>query len=97
LGTVFYLTNVLKTKIAYASCSEKFSQADMERKIGDSPIFLLGGGNFGDLWYKEQKFREYLIFQNHHRQIIVMPQTIYFQNQSYLEKSAREYSRTFGI
>ncbi|MDJ0515120.1 MAG: polysaccharide pyruvyl transferase family protein [Trichodesmium sp. MO_231.B1] len=92
LGTVFYLTNVLKTKIAYASCSEKFSQAEMDEKIGDSPIFLLGGGNFGDIWYKDQKFREYVISQNHHRQIIVMPQTIYFQNKGYLEKSAKVFN-----
>nr|WP_293109223.1 polysaccharide pyruvyl transferase family protein [Okeania sp. SIO2F4] len=92
LGTVFYLTNVLKTKIAYASCSEKFSQAEMDEKIGDSPIFLLGGGNFGDIWYKDQKFREYVISQNHHRRIIVMPQTIYFQNKGYLEKSAKVFN-----
>ncbi len=92
LGTVLYLTNVLKTKIAYASSSEKFSQTEMDQKIGDSPIFLLGGGNFGDIWYKDQKFREDVISQNHHRQIIVMPQTIYFQNKSYLEKSAKIFN-----
>ncbi|MGD1805815.1 polysaccharide pyruvyl transferase family protein [Dapis sp. BLCC M126] len=92
LGTVFYLTNVLKTKIAYASSAEYFSQAKMDEKIGDSPIILHGGGNLGDIWYGHQKFRENVIAQNHHRQIIVMPQTIYFQNQSYLEKSAKVFN-----
>ncbi|MGD1699395.1 polysaccharide pyruvyl transferase family protein [Dapis sp. BLCC M229] len=92
LGTVFYLTNVLKTKITYASSLENFSQAEMDEKIGDFPIILHGGGNFGDIWYKDQKFREYVISQNHHRQIIVMPQTIYFQNKSYLEKSAKVFN-----
>ncbi|WP_371357584.1 polysaccharide pyruvyl transferase family protein, partial [Hydrocoleum sp. CS-953] len=92
LGTVFYLTNVLKTKIAYASSLESFSQAEMDEKIGDSPIILHGGGNLGDVWYKQQKFREDVISKNHHRQIIVMPQTIYFQNKSYLEKSAKVFN-----
>ncbi|MGD1712451.1 polysaccharide pyruvyl transferase family protein [Dapis sp. BLCC M172] len=92
LGTVFYLTNVLKTKIAYASSLESFSQAEMDEKIGNSPIILHGGGNLGDVWYKQQKFREDVISKNHHRQIIVMPQTIYFQNKSYLEKSAKVFN-----
>ncbi len=84
LGTVLYLTNVLKTKIAYAASSEEFSQAEMDKQIGDYPIILHGGGNLGDLWYGHQKFREYVISQNHHRPIIVMPQTIYFQHKSHL-------------
>lgn len=92
LGTVFYLTNILKTKIAYASSAEEFSQAEMDKKIGDSPIFLHGGGNLGDLWYGHQKFRESVIAQNHHRPIIVMPQTIYFQDKGYLQQSAKVFN-----
>lgn len=92
LGTVLYLTNVLKTKIVYASSSEEFSQAEMDKRIDDSPIILHGGGNLGDIWYGHQKFREYVISQNHHRPIIIMPQTIYFQDNSYLEQSAKVFN-----
>ncbi|MGB3510002.1 MAG: polysaccharide pyruvyl transferase family protein [Microcoleaceae cyanobacterium] len=92
LGTIFYLTNILKTKITYASSAEEFSQAEMDEKIGDSPIILHGGGNLGDIWYGHQTFREYVISQNHHRPVIVMPQTIYFQDKSYLKKSAKIFN-----
>lgn len=54
LGTVIYFTDVLKTKIKYASAIKDFSPTVMEDKIGKAPIFLHGGGNLGDLWYHHQ-------------------------------------------
>jgi pyruvyl transferase EpsO len=92
LGTIFYLTDVLKTKIKYASSISDFSETLLERKIGKSPILLQGGGNFGDLWPRFQLFREQIISKYRDRQIVIMPQSIYFSNIDNLKKSAEIFN-----
>ncbi len=88
LGEVFYLTDVLKAKINYATSADNFSEIQMEKRIGKSPILLQGGGNLGDIWDKHQNFREYIISRYQDRQIIILPQTIYFADPSNLIKTA---------
>ncbi|WP_071191026.1 polysaccharide pyruvyl transferase family protein [Trichormus sp. NMC-1] len=88
LGTVIYLTDIMKTKINYASSIADFSPAEMEEKIGKSPIFLHGGGNLGDLWPTHQKFREQIIAKYQDRPIIILPQSILFSNLDNLKKTA---------
>ncbi|MEG4589163.1 polysaccharide pyruvyl transferase family protein [Microcoleus sp. MOSTC5] len=89
LGEIYYLTTVLKTKIKYvASGIADFSEEVMEKQAGKAPIILQGGGNLGDLWREHQEFREYIISKYRDRQIIIMPQSIYFENTSNLKKAA---------
>jgi len=88
LGTIFYLTNVLKTKINYAVSVTDFSEAVLEKQIGKSPILLHGGGNMGDLWSRFQIFREKIISTYQDRPIFVMPQSLYYANIENLEKTA---------
>ncbi|WP_375514763.1 polysaccharide pyruvyl transferase family protein [uncultured Nostoc sp.] len=89
LGTIFYLTDVLKTKIKYtAAGSEDFSEEVMEKQVGKAPIILQGGGNLGDIWINHQKFREHIISKYRDRPIVIMPQSIYFNSTSNLKKAA---------
>ncbi|NQE36001.1 polysaccharide pyruvyl transferase family protein [Microcoleus asticus] len=89
LGEVFYLTDVLKTKIKYTAASiADFSEEVMDKQVGKAPIILQGGGNLGDLWRDHQEFREHIISKYRDRQIIIMPQSIYFENTSNLKKAA---------
>lgn len=88
LGTVFYLSKVLKTKIQYAASLYAFSAAKMEKKIGKAPILLQGGGNFGDLWPEHQIFREKIIEQYRDRPIVILPQSIYYSNSDNLKRTA---------
>ena len=53
------------------------------------PIFLHGGGNFGDLWPRHQQFREDVIRRFPGRKIIQLPQSIHFKSQENLEKAAK--------
>lgn len=98
LGEVFYLTDICKTKIKYASGISDFSAEEMEKQVGKAPIFLHGGGNLGDLWSlgnlwtDHQKFREYIISQYHDRPIIIMPQSVYFTNADNLERAANIFN-----
>lgn len=83
MGTVFYLTDVLKTKIKYTAAGiADFSEEEMEKQVGKTPIILQGGGNLGDLWSNHQKFREYIISKYRDRPIVIMPQSIYFEHTS---------------
>ncbi len=88
LATVFYLTDILKTKINYVATINSFSEDLMEKMVGNAPIILQGGGNLGDLWSHHQKFREYIISKYCDRPIIIMPQCIYFANPENLSKAA---------
>jgi len=88
LATVFYLTDILNVKINYIASLDDFSEELMAQKSGKGPIILQGGGNFGDLWNHHQQFRERIVSQYRDRQVIILPQCIYFVNPENLNKSA---------
>ncbi|WP_013334579.1 polysaccharide pyruvyl transferase family protein [Gloeothece verrucosa] len=89
LGEISYLTEACPTKIRYTAASiYDFSDEEMEKKAGKIPIIFQGGGNLGDLWKNHQEFREYVIAKYRDRPIIIMPQSIYFQNQENLKQAA---------
>ncbi|MBD1809594.1 polysaccharide pyruvyl transferase family protein [Microcoleus sp. FACHB-SPT15] len=92
LGEIFYLTNVLKTKISYAASTKDFSDLEMQKRLGKSPIVFHGGGNLGDLYGGSQKFRERIIEQHKDRPIIILPQSIYFADQVNLVEAARSFN-----
>jgi pyruvyl transferase EpsO len=87
LGTIFYLSEILKVKISYAASSHDFSASVLEKQSGGGPIFLHGGGNLGDIWPSHQKFRERIIAKYPDRQIIIFPQSIYFAHQENLARA----------
>ena len=88
LGTIFYLTNVLKIKIKYATSLDNFSKTELQNKANNLPLIFIGGGNLGDFWPRSQAFRENIISQYHDRPIFILPQSLYFQNQENLKKTA---------
>ncbi|MEA5553231.1 polysaccharide pyruvyl transferase family protein [Anabaena cylindrica UHCC 0172] len=92
LGTVMYLTDVLKTKIKYASSIADFSPTVMEEKIGKAPIFLQGGGNLGDIWRVDQQFREQIIAKYQDRPVIILPQSVFFSKPNNLQKTANIFN-----
>lgn len=93
IGSLLYLTNVAKTKIKYAASVSDFSTPTLEATAGNSPIFLNGGGNLGDLWPDYQNFREYIISTYCDRPIIILPQSIYFRDPANLKKAADIFNR----
>lgn len=92
LGSVIYLTNVMKTEIKYTCSMHNFSASTLEKNIGRYPIVFHGGGNLGDLWSEQQKFRENVISKYRDRPIIILPQSVYFKNPNNLEKTAKIFN-----
>lgn len=61
---------------------------DLETKIGNGPIFIQGGGNFGDIWPWFQPFREEILRRYPDRQVVQLPQTIHFESPDAIKKTA---------
>ncbi len=92
LGTIIHLTEVVGTRIAYCASIDSFDRAEMDRKIGEgTPILMQGGGNFGDIWYEHQKFREDIIRRYPKNPIVILPQTIYFTNEGCLKEARKAF------
>lgn len=80
-GTLRFLIAELGAEVRYSSSPEGFSARRMEAALGpDDPILLMGGGNLGDLWPPIQLFMERIIAGHPRRRIVILPQTLHFQN-----------------
>jgi pyruvyl transferase EpsO len=93
LGTVAYLRDHHGREPAYVSRIPDFSARDLERVMPEGPIFLQGGGNFGDLWVSHQDFREQVLEQCPDRQVIQFPQSIHYKAPARAELTARIIGR----
>lgn len=58
----------------------------------DVLILLHGGGNFGDLWLLHNNFRKKVIAAMPDHKVIILPQTVFYEDRKHLEEDARFYS-----
>jgi exopolysaccharide biosynthesis predicted pyruvyltransferase EpsI len=93
LGEMAYLQNRHGKRPAYVSRMADFSPEDLERVMPTGPIFIHGGGNFGDIWGAHQDFRERVLARFPERQIIQFPQSIHYKSKERVEQSARAIGR----
>ena len=93
LGEMAYLQERHGKRPAYVSRMDDFSPEALERAVPKGPIFIHGGGNFGDIWDRHQDFREQVIERFPDRRIIQFPQSIHYDSPERIEKSARIISR----
>lgn len=93
LGEMAYLKDRYGKRPAYVSRIHDFSPEDLERIMQTGPIFIHGGGNFGDLWVGHQDFRERVLERFPKRQIIQFPQSVHYESQERVGKSARIIGR----
>ena len=65
----------------------------VKRKLStDTIIVLQGGGNFGDLYREHTVFRKKIIETYPENRIIVLPQSVYYDNNELIQKDAAFYS-----
>lgn len=88
-GTESFLNNIP------TQCLSKYSyQTFKYKKLPEDTIILLqGGGNFGDLWRMHQDFRLKIIELYPNNKIIILPQSIYYQDKDVLVKDAELMGR----
>jgi pyruvyl transferase EpsO len=64
------------------------------RKIGpDTTIVMHGGGNFGDIYYSHQTFREWVVERFPDNKIVVLPQTVHFDCERNISQAAEVFNR----
>ncbi|RCW76031.1 polysaccharide pyruvyl transferase family protein [Pseudorhodoferax soli] len=89
LGEIAYLKQHYHKSPDYVSKIEDFSDRQLERKVPQGPIFIHGGGNFGDIWVSHQNFRERILKRWPDRLIVQFPQSIHYDSDARVEESAR--------
>lgn len=77
LGTIELLGKQFGRPPSYVT-SHRDLPDDLDRKCPEGPVFLHGGGNFGDLWGGFWQKRVTVLKRYRHRRIIQLPQTIAF-------------------
>ena len=91
LGQLEYLRRIgVKVKLEgteYVAINKPMSVLHPE-----GPILLSGGGNFGDLWHDIQIWREKFVASHRDRRILMMPNSIYFQQESNLRAAQEAFS-----
>jgi pyruvyl transferase EpsO len=96
LGTIIYLLKNSQIKLTYLSAIENHNPEILDQKLsnssGNTTILLQGGGNLGDLWYEQQTFREEIIQKYPQHRIIILPQTIHFQDPAKLQQAAQIFN-----
>lgn len=88
LGCILALKDA-GANITYSCAIEGFSINNLTDACPDGPLVFTGGGNFGDLYPWHQKFREDLINAFPDRDIIILPQTLYFQSRDALNIASK--------
>lgn len=68
----------IRHKLLYQASVSRYSG---KRIKTDAVILMQGGGNFGDLWRKHQDFLIHIIEKYPQNRIIVLPQSVHYQDE----------------
>lgn len=93
LGEMAYLAKRGVADPVYVSEMRDFSAHGLDARTRSGPIFIHGGGNFGDIWLGHQKFREQILEQWPGRPVVQFPQSIHYASQARAEETARIIAR----
>lgn len=77
-GTLDFLADKPYKMLDYGSSAT----ANLSALDQDTVILLHGGGNFGDIYGSSQNFRKSVVKRYPNNKIIVLPQTIYFEDKT---------------
>lgn len=76
---------------AYVSTTFDLSTARLDRLVPDGPIYIKGGGNFGDLYPAHHRFRFELV-RRYGSRVVHLPQSLHFNSNQAFEDT-KELSR----
>lgn len=88
LGALAALERRFGRPPAFLSRGAEFPHA-LDALMPDGIVFLLGGGNFGDLWGSVHENRLRVLQSFRHRRIIQLPQSIHFRSPALLDATRK--------
>jgi exopolysaccharide biosynthesis predicted pyruvyltransferase EpsI len=77
-------------RVASCVCTAIANMDWLKGWLPDGPIFLHGGGNFGDIWPQHQNFRLQILEHFKGRNIIQLAQSIHFEDAAIRDETARQ-------
>jgi exopolysaccharide biosynthesis predicted pyruvyltransferase EpsI len=87
-GEIALLQRTAQKAPAYVCDLANFDAEALRQACPQGPIFLHGGGNFGDIWPEHQAFREHVIASFPDREIVQLPQSIMFSSHEAIQRCA---------
>lgn len=89
VGEIAYLRERHQRQPAYVSSIREHVDAELEQTMPLGPVFVHGGGNFGDIWVAHQDFRERMLARWKDRTVVQFPQSIHYGDPARIEATAR--------
>ena len=89
LGAVKLLKNISGRDPLYVCSKTSYDKSALAATGSTGPIFILGGGNFGDLYQPHQDLRFALMRDFPDRKIVQLPQSIHFDSPDALAATAK--------
>ncbi|MDR0443434.1 MAG: polysaccharide pyruvyl transferase family protein [Treponema sp.] len=86
----FIRKHLRKYSLLYACSMHTCTYPNLKK---NAIILLQGGGNFGDLWFKPQEFRRKIIKRYPDNKIIILPQTVWYDNEECMHEDAALLSK----
>lgn len=78
----------LGVRVGYRCAWWNFDPDGLRRAVGDAPVLVQGGGNFGDLYAEQQGTRVQVLTTLRDNPVIQLPQSIHFRDPANLERMA---------
>ncbi len=75
----------------FASDVRAFDERSLRRALPTGTILLTGGGNLGDLWPRQQEFRERILRAFPDHAVVQLPQSIHFESRTALATARRVF------
>lgn len=72
--------------VGYRCAYLGFSPRALRDAVGDGPVLLNGGGNFGDLYRGQQQLRERVLAECRSNPVVQLSQSIHFEDPSNLDR-----------
>ena len=82
LGEIELLSQLTSRMPSYVCTVDTFNEGDLLRAVPSGAILIHGGGNFGDIWRRNQDLRELILEKFKDRLVIQLPQTIKFNDEN---------------
>ena len=82
LGELAYFDRHVAKRAGYVSTTSGFDPDRLKAALPEGPVYLSGGGNFGDIWPRFQAFRLHVLSSLKGRRVVQLPQTILFRDDA---------------
>ncbi len=83
----------LEIRVAYACDPWSYNPKALQAALPEGQILLLGGGNFGDVYPPEAELRASILRDFEGREIVQLPQSIWFKSPASVRTMAESLSR----